>query len=256
MEIPITFQNHKGQKLSGTIHKPKKYSHAVIVLHGFPSSQNGSTPIMICRSLEKRGILAMRFSFTACEDSEGDFSKKLLSEEVKDVKKAIDFLAKNYPCKSLTLLGHSTGATVASLYSYKDKRIDKLVLLGALSDLKKGVNYDFDPVQVRDFWAKGYIKFDRPDKAWLHKKKLKKDYYDEFFKLNIEKAIKKYCGPLLIIHGEKDEAIPLKEAKELFRLANQPKKLIIMKNSGHKLLERWNSFTRELIRFIKGQSLK
>ncbi|HLC70559.1 MAG TPA: prolyl oligopeptidase family serine peptidase, partial [Candidatus Nanoarchaeia archaeon] len=88
-------------------------------------------------------------------------------------------------------------------------------------------------VQVHDFWTKGHIVYDRPD-HWVHNKRLKKAFYDEFFTLNIPAAIRKYKKPLLIIHGEKDESVPLKEAQELFQMANKPKKLVIIKDADHR----------------------
>ncbi|MEM2304680.1 MAG: PhoPQ-activated protein PqaA family protein, partial [Candidatus Methanomethylicia archaeon] len=41
--------------------------------------------------------------------------------------------------------------------------------------------------------------------------------------------------PLLIIHGGKDELIPVKHAITLFRKAGEPKKLKIIPNATHKL---------------------
>ena len=149
-----------------------------------------------------------------------------------DIKYALDFLCKNYKLKQLVLYGHSTGAIDAALYAHKDKRIDKLILTGAVSDLKHAARYDFTDVQIRDFWQKGYIVYNKPDK-WYHHKKLKKAFYDEFFTLDIPKAIKKYKKPLLLVHGECDEAVPMKDAEELLKMAHKPKKLIIIRGADH-----------------------
>lgn len=39
--------------------------------------------------------------------------------------------------------------------------------------------------------------------------------------------------PLLLVHGVNDELIPLREAKELFGLANEPKQLYLVERAGH-----------------------
>lgn len=39
--------------------------------------------------------------------------------------------------------------------------------------------------------------------------------------------------PLLIIHGEKDEVIPVEMARALFAKANEPKKIVTFPNAGH-----------------------
>jgi fermentation-respiration switch protein FrsA (DUF1100 family) len=47
----------------------------------------------------------------------------------------------------------------------------------------------------------------------------------------------KYIGqaraPLLILHGERDAVIPVKMGRELFRLANEPKRLATFRDGGH-----------------------
>ena len=142
---------------------------------------------------------------------------------------------KNYFFRHLILIGHSTGAIDAALYAHKDRRITQLILTGAVSDLKNAAHYDFTDEQVRDFWTKGYIFYDRPGK-WMHGKKLKKAFYDEFFTLDIPTAIKKYKKPLLIVHGEKD-IIPASEPQALFTMANTPKKLVIIRGADHSFTE-------------------
>ncbi len=73
--------------------------------------------------------------------------------------------------------------------------------------------------------------YDRPGK-WMHKRKLKKAFYDEFFTLDIPAAIRKYKKPLLIVHGEND-IIPVSEPQTLFAMANKPKKLVIIRGVDH-----------------------
>ncbi len=229
----IQFKNGRGLTLRGFISVPETYDTAMVFLHGFPGSCQGSTATRLLQAAAKSNYLLMVFSFSHTPPSDGKFEDKLMSKEVEDIKYAIDFLEKNYTFKQLILAGISTGAIDASLYANKDKRIDKLILMGAESDTKHSVHYDFTDQQVHDFWTKRYIIYDRPE-HWVHGQKLKKAFYDEFFTLDIPKAIKKYQKPLLIIHGEEDEAVPLKDAQELFAMANKPKKLVIIKGADHR----------------------
>lgn len=219
--------------LRGFISVPQKYNAAIIFLHGFPSHCAGFSVSRYLKIIEKLPYLFLTFDFSHTDTSDGNFEDKLMSKEVEDIKYAIDFLEKDYPFQKLILLGHSTGAIDAALYAHRDKRISALILTGAVSHLKNAVHYDFTDEQVRDFWKKGHIIYDRPGK-WVHGKKLKKAFYDEFFTLDIPKAIEKYKKPLLIIHGEKDESVPLKEAQELFMMANKPKKLVVIKDADHR----------------------
>ncbi|OVE75808.1 hypothetical protein BVX98_07045 [bacterium F11] len=49
--------------------------------------------------------------------------------------------------------------------------------------------------------------------------------------------------PLLLVHGENDRVIPVKMSKKLFRKANEPKELMIVKKAGHLGCRRANNKT-------------
>jgi len=228
---PVEFKNNKRQTLKGFVHEPKKYDTAVVHLHGFPGTMDKSAKRM-CEALRKSGILAMRFAFSGTPPSEGKFEDKLMSQEVKDIKYAIDFLAKHYKFKRLILIGSSTGAVDAALYAHKDKRISKLILMSCVSHLDEAVKYDFSQRQIKQFWEKGHITY-RKANRFYNNKKLKKAFYDEFFKLDIIKSMKKFRRPTLILHGTKDQMIPQKDPKELLESINKPKKLVFIKGADH-----------------------
>jgi len=233
MEIAVEFKNNKGITLRGFVHEPKKYDTAIIKLHGFPSS-TGKSARTFCNAANLFGYLAFRFDFSGSGDSDGEFEDKLMSQEVKDIRAAIDYLAERYKFQHLVLIGGSTGAIDAALYAHTDPRVTKLVLIAGLLDLKKGATYDFTEEQIQNFEEKGYIVYDRPDR-WYHNKRLKKAFYDEFFALDIEKAIKDYHNPLLVIHGDKDEGVPVTDGKALYAAANDPKQLVIIKGADHRI---------------------
>jgi len=251
MQNQVEFKNNEGLTLRGIVDKPQKYTTAIIFLHGFPGSMFG-TGARVLHLFSKLNFLCFRFEFSGTNTSEGRFEDKLMSREVQEVKSAIDFLENNFPFKRLVLIGHSTGAIDAALYAHKDKRVDKLIILGGVSDLKQAVRYDFTDKQVHDFWTKGYITYHKPGN-WYHKKRLKKAFYDEFFTLDIPKAMKKYHRPLLIVHGSEDEAIPVKEAHELYHLANKPKKLVIIKGADHRFTKKQHQMKLlwHIYRFIR-----
>jgi uncharacterized protein len=48
-----------------------------------------------------------------------------------------------------------------------------------------------------------------------------------------DKYIRQVKAPLLILHGERDRVIPVAMGQELARLANEPKKLVLLPNAGH-----------------------
>lgn len=248
---PIEFKNSKNLTLRGLIHEPENFEIAVIFLHGFPASNNYPVSIRIGESLEKLNYLVLRFEFSGTNSSDGQLEDKLMSEEVNDIKYAIDFIHSNYSVKQLILVGHSTGAIDAALYAHQDARIDKVVLLGGVGNLKEAISYDFSAEQVQDFLSKGAITFNTPN-HWTFNKKLKKAFYDEFFTLDVLGSLSKFENQVLIIHGENDEAVPVsKDPIELHQAAKNSK-LVIIKNADHKFLEpeHWNELITEVDNFI------
>ena len=55
--------------------------------------------------------------------------------------------------------------------------------------------------------------------------------------LNSKELIKSIHVPVLISHGTKDKKVPLEHACQLFEVANEPKKLIILDGAGHEHLK-------------------
>ena len=94
MQIPVKFKNNQGLILQGFVHKPKKYDTAIVFLHGFPGSMFG-TAARVLHLFSKLNYLCFRFEFSGTNTSEGKFEDKLMSQEVKEVKSAIDFFEKH-----------------------------------------------------------------------------------------------------------------------------------------------------------------
>ena len=247
--LPISFQS-RGKTLRGVLYVPVKYTSAVVLLHGFPGDSSGGTDRR-ARMLARAGFLALRFDFTGCGMSDGKHEERLMSGDVKDTRAAIDYLCAHAEFDKLVLLGHSTGAIDAALYAHTDKRVDAIIISAGVADLKRGVTYEFTSKQVTDFRSRGFTKT-----PWLmewsgKRERIVKAFYDEFFTLNIAAALKKFHKPVLIIHGDKDEAVPVTEAHELYALANKPKKLIIIKGADHRFQKKAAAYGRELSTFLK-----
>ena len=248
----IEFQNANELTLRGFIHEPDSYETAVVFLHGFPASNNYAVSTRIGESLEKLNYLVLRFEFSGTNTTDGEFDNKLMSEEVKDVKSAIDFLDSKYKFKKLILVGHSTGAIDAALYSYQDDRIDKLVLLGGVGNLKEAVSYDFSEEEVNEFLINGYYTF-KTENHWTFNKKLNKAFYDEFFTLDVLGSLNKFENPVLIIHGENDEVVSVSKDPIELNEAAKNSRLVIIKNADHKFLDpaHWEELISEVDNFIR-----
>jgi uncharacterized protein len=57
-------------------------------------------------------------------------------------------------------------------------------------------------------------------------------------------------APLLVIHGDADRVIPVKQGRTLFEKANEPKELVILPGEGHDVIGTPGVWARE-VEFIR-----
>ena len=133
MEEKVTFKSD-GLTLSGVVHTPADLAPgtrrpAFLVLHGFGTGKDGSTPEIISNMLAEWGYVAMRFDFRGCGESEGETARVLCEDQVEDVKNAVTWFARQpyVDGEKIGVIGHSFGAAVAVYAGGVDKRIAAVI---------------------------------------------------------------------------------------------------------------------------------
>jgi pimeloyl-ACP methyl ester carboxylesterase len=88
---------------------------------------------------------------------------------------------------------------------------------------------------------------------WSGKReRISKQFYDEFFTLNLPRALKRLTKPTLVIHGENDEAVPVQCAQDAYALIPKgKKKLVLIKGADHRFKKGNADYTRALIHFLR-----
>lgn len=196
----------EGMKLYGILHPTEEEQSICVVLsHGFLSSKDGDKYIALSEELGKKGFASFRFDFRGCGESEGSLIDTTLSNRLKDLDAAIDFICTKYRFKILGLLGSSFGGVVSILKAKKDERVKALVTLATLS------NFDF-----------------MLNNELLPYKKVLPDAVN----YDIVEAIGKIKN-VLIIHGKSDTLVPFQHAITLHQHAKKPKSLELIDGGDH-----------------------
>ncbi len=133
MEEKVTFQSD-GLTLAGVVHTPDGLADgekrpAFLVLHGFGTGKDGSTPEILANMLCDWGYVTMRFDFRSCGESEGERGWVMCEDQVEDTKNAVTWF-QNYPGVDpdrIGVIGHSFGAAVAVYAGGVDERIAAVV---------------------------------------------------------------------------------------------------------------------------------
>ncbi len=166
----------------------------IVCNHGLYSSKDSRKYIEIAELASKNGISCIRFDFTGCGESRGDFSESVLSRRVNDLSKIVEYVDKNYGGK-IALLGSSYGGMVSIIYASMHG-VKPLVIIST-------------PYAIH-----GLGKFSEDASK-----------YDI---LELSKEIEE----ILVIHGKKDELVPVEHAIKIYEAAREPKKLLLF-NTDH-----------------------
>ncbi|HSO18918.1 MAG TPA: hypothetical protein VLT88_05655, partial [Desulfosarcina sp.] len=99
MEQQIRFDNHLGETLAGTLHRPDRPPvGAVIAGHCFTCSRHTSVLRHICSGLCAAGFLALRFDFSGNGQSQGVFEHSTWSKQIREMEAAVALMqAENAP---------------------------------------------------------------------------------------------------------------------------------------------------------------
>jgi dipeptidyl aminopeptidase/acylaminoacyl peptidase len=228
-EERITFQNPRGEKLAGILHRPAARADAAVVLcHGMESSKESEKITALSRRLAEREILALRFDFAGSGESEGKFEEMTYSGEVEDLRAAYSFLLRYEP-KKVGIFGSSMGGTVAVLFAGQEKTVAALATLAAPLHPEKFRDKLLTPEEARQWRARGYIVY--------HDRRLNISLLDDAEQLDVPKAARGISCPALVIHGDRDDTVPVEEGRELFAALAGPKRLCIIEGSDHRLTD-------------------
>ena len=228
----INFKNSAGLNLVGLLHTPDTiHGPVVIVCHGFVGSkEGGGMALRMGEELGQRGYNVLLFDFSGIGESEGLFEQTTLSDQIDDLKCAVDW------CMAAALgpvytTGRSFGGTTALCHAANDLRVEGVCTWAAPARLKVLFNgYAEQPAANQE--------------GGIYKSKKFFDDRDGF-------DIPAMAGliaprPLLIIHGEKDEVVNPADAQLIYASAGEPKRLVCIPHANHRFIGHhrlvWDTF--------------
>jgi fermentation-respiration switch protein FrsA (DUF1100 family) len=202
----------------------------VIICHGIPSGipkdpGDGGYPALaakICNS----GLAAITFCFRGTGTSEGDFDIMGWSRDLSGV---IDFvwLQADLDRSRIALLGFSAGGAVAICVGAQEKSVVAVAACASPADFDSLVS---NPEESIKYFRKiGIIKnkdFPEFDGDWADNFKIVDPLY------YVSEVSPR---PFLLVHGDKDDVVNVEHARKLYEKAGEPKKLVILKDAGHRL---------------------
>ncbi len=174
------------------------------------------------RELTEDGIGLVALSYRGYAGSTGRPSEQGL---LRDAEAAYAFAASRYSTHRIVVWGFSLGSGVATALA-AEKSVRALILEApytSTADVAAGI---LPMMPVR----------------WLMRDQFRSD--DRVAQIKV---------PLLVLHGERDPAIPIALGRRLFSLAHEPKRFVSFPDGGHENLDRFGALqtVREFIAGLK-----
>ncbi len=175
----------------------------VLVIHGFTGYKEETHIIAAAEAFNRLGYATLRADMYGHGHSGGTFREHTLYKWLTNILALVDYARKLDFVTDLYLSGHSQGGLA-------------VVLAGAMTrDLIKGIIPLSPALMIPEMARKGELlgrSFDPehiPDEVEIEPgKSLSGTYLRVAQTIRVEDAVAKYRGPVLLIHGDEDEAVP------------------------------------------------
>jgi dipeptidyl aminopeptidase/acylaminoacyl peptidase len=230
MKEKIFFENSRGNKLCGILSNPtaEREKPIIVLCHGFFRSKDGKTFVGLEKILNERGISTFRFDFFGHGESEGKFEDVTTSEAVDDVLKAIEFLKESGYGK-IGLMGSSFGGMASIIAASRVNDLFVLALKSPVSDYSSLFQAHENEQEVKEIEKKGFTYITDSDG---NKRKLNISFFIDAQKAKGYEAAKKIKIPTLIVHGDKDDSVPIEQSKKTASLMENCR-LQVVKGADH-----------------------
>jgi pimeloyl-ACP methyl ester carboxylesterase len=204
---PVVFEN-AGQRLFGMFHIPEP-PHAppfpaVVMLHGFAGHKIEPHRLFVkaARRFAAEGILALRFDFRGCGESDGDSEDLSIEGEIGDAKAALALVRGRGDVRRecVGLLGMSLGGSIAACVAGAERgAVRCLVLWAAVADPRRA----FEAKSIGA--AAGEAGTRRVHDYFGNAVGMK--FLDEIRRFRPIERLRGFAGPVLILHGDSDASV-------------------------------------------------
>ncbi|MBN1223259.1 MAG: alpha/beta fold hydrolase, partial [Candidatus Aminicenantes bacterium] len=211
MREKLFFENGNGVRLCGILSHPSGQANAptVIMCHGFSTNKGGRTNTQLEEILNTHDIATFRFDFFGHGESDGRFDDITISEATRDVMAASKFI-KNRGHTKIALFGSSFGGQASLLAASQTSEFYTLALKSPVSDYLGLLIAGDREMDISSWKRSGYISITGADSRIL---RLNYSFYEDAEKIRGYEAVKRIKTPTLIVHGNKDETVPLEQSK-------------------------------------------
>ncbi|MBI4895820.1 MAG: alpha/beta fold hydrolase [Candidatus Aenigmarchaeota archaeon] len=226
MEQKIWFTDSGGNKLCSFLSNPTKSLEkpVFIICHGLSSNKNSPIYSELTDILKKHNISTFKFDFYGHGESQGNFDDITVSKAVDSILQAIKLL-KELGYKKIGLIGTSFGGISSIIAASKTKSLFLLVLRSPVSNYKVKTLTDLSNEEMQEWKTSGYRVYTNVQGKRL---RLNYSFYEDLKNNDGYKAAKKIKIPTLIVHGDRDDVVPIEQSNKLSKIITKAKLIRII----------------------------
>ncbi len=246
INIPIKGKHGKPVLTDLLYNENQKPKQIVIFCHGYKGYKDWGAWDLVAEKFTAKNIFFIKMNFAYnggtveqpidFPDLEA-FGNNNFSKELDDIDSVINWVTNESSIQTeidlnnITLIGHSRGGGIVLIKANEDSRVTKVITWASVADFGKR----FPKGEQLQGWKDNgvaYIENVRTKQQMPHYFQFYINFKENEKRLHIQSAVENFKIPYLIIHGENDETVPVKEAKDL-QSWNTNNQLFIVKNANH-----------------------
>lgn len=199
----------------------------VIFCHGYKGFKDWGAWHLVAEAFANAGFCFLKFNFShnggtieqPIDFPDLDaFAENNFSHELDDLDRVLNSIENgnvnlSQEISTISLIGHSRGGGVVLIKGEEDNRIHKVVTWASVSDFKP--RFQESSAEFESWKKNGviYVENSRTMQQLPHNFQFYEDFKANEKRFTISRAVKNLKVPLLIIHGQDDTTVSIKEAQ-------------------------------------------
>ncbi len=251
-EEGFLIENEDEQNIKGKIVYPAlkgKYP-AVILVNGLLDTMSSDVKNEMTEEFTDRGFAVVKFDFTnGFGASQGNPHDATINHRVNDLDEVYEFVKrrKNIMTNKVSLFGHCFGSMTNLIFCSNNDRVPASVVSSTPSSFK----------DTRITRKKNEELMKLKLKRYTHVKyhgepvRLNYDFFEQGMSIDMPRIIRNHSTSLLVIHGKKDESVPLENAEYLKERAPGLKEMYVIDEMGHDISDFIEEIVEKTTNFLK-----
>ena len=203
----------EGVEISGVIHWPAQLpAPCIICSHGLFSSKASSKFVAVAEHLAASGFVAVRYDHRGCGESQGKIENTTVGGRIQDLE-AVYHYTRQQPHinDTFALMGSSMGGYISLFMAAKHSVFSALVVWATPFEIRRP--------------SKNRTATDMPI--------LKNEFYNDLIHYRLGDILHN-LNHCLILHGQKDELVPVEHAHKIYQRLREPKTIDIVPEADHR----------------------